>query len=392
MRAGIVVLRTLILCLVFFGIAVTSGFTQESIIIGAVQTTNGPLGAFGREINAGLNDALMIANSEGGVNGKKIKYEVADGNYDPKEDQILFENVFSKYHPMVMFGNSTELSKNIAPEISKRLKILYSGATFSTEIAQAAVYPSMFVPGPTYGDQMAIVLKYIAKQKPGAKVAFFHSDTEFGRDSIKFGKLMCQKLKLQPVTEQVASIKGGDVSSQVEALNKANPDYVIVHGFLVAPVPDLIKQCRDIGMKCSFIGTFWGATELLLEKLGPLAEGYLAVNPYSYWSMDEPMLAKIREYTAANYPDVKYRPIYYMQGFLTGLIFVETMKRADKARELNYDGLVKALHSLKDFDTGGLTPPLTIKNNRFPVARVWKANVEKRAFEPLSDWMTFYEY
>jgi hypothetical protein len=58
-----------------------------------------------------------------------------------------------------------------------------------------------------------------------------------------------------------------------------------------------------------------GATELLLEKLDPLAEGYLAVNPYSYWSMDEPMLAKIREYTAANYPDVKYRPIYYMQGF-----------------------------------------------------------------------------
>ncbi len=50
---------------------------------------------------------------------------------------------------------------------------------------------------------------------------------------------MCQKLKLQPVTEQVASIKGGDVSSQVEELNKANPDYVIVHGFLVAPVPAL---------------------------------------------------------------------------------------------------------------------------------------------------------
>ena len=36
------------------------------------------------------------------------------------------------------------------------------------------------------------------------------------------------------------------------------------------------------------------------------------------------------------------------------------------AGELNAEGLTKVLKSLKDFDTGGLTPPLTIKENRFP--------------------------
>ncbi len=364
---------------------------QDGIVVGAVQTTIGPLGPFGREINAGLNDALMMANGEGGINGKKIKYVMAEGNYEPKQDQTLFEKLISENRPLLMFGNSTELSKSVASDITKRYKVLYSGATFSTELANSAMHPSMFVPGPTYGDQMGILLKYIAKERPRARVAFFRSATEFGNESIKFAKVTCDKLRLNVVGEEIASIRGGEVSAQVQSLNKVNPDYVIVHGFLVAPVPEFIKQCREVGMKCKFVGTFWGATELILEKLGPLAEGYLAVNPYSYWWMDnEPMIRKIRAYTTEHYPDVKQRPVYYMQGFLTGMIFVDSLRKADKAGQLNYDGLVTALQAMKDFDTGGLTAPLTIKNNRFPVARVWKANVEKGRFEPESDWIKFY--
>ncbi len=102
------------------------------------------------------------------------------------------------------------------------------------------------------------------------------------------------------------------------------------------------------------------------------------------------MIKKIRAYTAANYPDVKARPLFYMQGFLSGLVFVETLRKADKAGKRDYQGMVEALQSLKDFDTGGLTAPLTIKNNRFPIGRIWRANAEKGIFEPESDWIRFY--
>ena len=180
-----------------------------------------------------------------------------------------------------------------------------------------------------------------------------------------------------------------DVTSQVLDLKRKNPDYVIFQGFVVDPVQTVIKQARDFGMKCKFMGTFWGASKMIIENLGPLAEGYMAVNPYMYWwNEDVPMIKKIREYTQKKYPNVKDRDNSYMQGFMTGLIFVECLKRADKAGELNGEGLVKALNSLKDFDSGGLSAPYTIKNNKFPVARVWKANIEKKIFEPASDWMT----
>jgi branched-chain amino acid transport system substrate-binding protein len=361
----------------------------DTIKVGAVQPITGRFAFAGENINAGLKDALMMANEAGGINGKKIEYIMEDGQYDTKVAIAAFKRIMSRDNPLIMYGESTGLGKAMAPEIKDRYKVLYSSTSFSGELADAAKNPFMFVPGPTYGDMFGILLKFIAKEKPKAKVAFFYSDTEFGKDPIPFGREMCKKLGLELVAEEVAQVGAVDVTSQVLDLKRKNPDYVIFQGFVLSPVAAVIKQCRDFGMKCKFMGTFWGTTKMLLDKLGPLAEGYMGVNPYNFWWMEDvPMIKKIKEYTKKTYPGVKFRPNSYMQGFTTGLIFVECLKRADKAGQLNGEGLVKALQSIKDLDTGGLTAPLTVQNNKFPVAKIWKANTAKKIFEPASDWIT----
>jgi branched-chain amino acid transport system substrate-binding protein len=362
---------------------------QGEIKIGAVQPITGRFAFAGVNINAGLEDALMMANEEGGINGKKIKYIMEDGQYQLDVAIAAFKRIMSRDNPLIMYGESTGLGKAMAPEIKDRFKILYSSTSFSSELADAANNPYIFVPGPTYSDMFGVLLNYIAKEKPGAKVAFFYSDTEFGKDPIPYARELCKKLKLDLVAEEVAPVGAVDVTSQVLDLKRKNPDFVIFQGYVMAPVATVIKQCRDFGMKCQFMGTFWGASKMLIDNLGPLAEGYLAVNPYMYWwNEDVPMIKKIRAYSQKVHPDVKYRDNSYMQAFMTGLIFIECLKRADKAGQLNGEGLVKALASIKDFDSGGLSAPFTIKNNKFPVARVWKVNVEKKIFEPVSDWMT----
>ncbi len=361
----------------------------DTIKVGAVQPITGRFAFAGENINAGLKDALMMANEAGGINGKKIEYIMEDGQYDTKVAIAAFKRIMSRDNPLIMYGESTGLGKAMAPEIKDRYKVLYSSTSFSGELADTAKNPFMFVPGPTYGDMFGILLKFIAKEKPKAKVAFFYSDTEFGKDPIPFGREMCKKLGLELVAEEVAQVGAVDVTSQVLDLKRKGPDYVIFQGFVLSPVAAVIKQSRDFGMKCKFMGTFWGTTKMLLDKLGPLAEGYMGVNPYNFWWMDDvPMIKKIKEYTKKTYPGVKFRPNSYMQGFTTGLIFVECLKRADKAGQLNGEGLVKALQSIKDLDTGGLTAPLTVNNNKFPVAKIWKANTTKKIFEPASDWIT----
>ena len=194
-------------------------------------------------------------------------------------------------------------------------------------------------------------------------------------------------MKLDLVSEEVAKMGAVDVSAQVQSLKGKDQDYVMFQGLVGGePIPTVIKQCRKLGMKCQFMGTFWDCHETLLSKLGPDGDGFLGVSPYCYWYMDDvPMIRKIKEYNAIHHPEVTYRPAAYMQGFVTGMIFVEVLRRADKAQALNFEGMVKALHWLRDFDSGGLTAPLTIRRNRFPVGRIWRA--KNGMFEPASGWI-----
>jgi len=363
-------------------------FAEDVVKVGAVQPITGRFAFAGVQINAGLEDALMMANEEGGINGKKIEYIMEDGTYSVDKAVAAFKRIMARDNPVIMYGESTGMGKAVAPEIKERYKVLYSSTSFSSELANVAENPYVFVPGPTYSDMFGILLKYIAKEKPGANVAFFYSDTEFGRDPIPYGREMCKKLGLNLVAEEVAKVGGVDVASQVLDLKRKKAEYVIFQGFVLSPVSTVIKQARDYGLKVKFMGTHWGTHKMLLDKMGPLAEGYLGVMPYAFYYQDDiPMIKKIRAWNKKHHPKVEYRPTSYMQGFLTGLIFVECLKRADKAGDLTGDGLVKALQSIKDFDVGGLMAPITVVDNKIPMGRVYKANVSKKIFEPITGWI-----
>jgi branched-chain amino acid transport system substrate-binding protein len=384
--------KSLILILVFaIGMISLVGFecfAEDVVKVGAVQPITGRFAFAGVQINAGLEDALMMANEEGGINGKKIEYIMEDGTYSVDKAVAAFKRIMARDNPVIMYGESTGMGKAVAPEIKDRYKVLYSSTSFSSELANVAENPYVFVPGPTYSDMFGILLKYIAKEKPGANVAFFYSDTEFGRDPVPYGREMCKKLGLNLVAEEVAKVGGVDVASQVLDLKRKKAEYVIFQGFVLSPVSTVIKQARDYGLKVKFMGTHWGTHKMLLDKMGPLAEGYLGVMPYAFYYQDDiPMIKKIRAWNKKHHPKVEYRPTSYMQGFLTGLIFVECLKRADKAGDLTGDGLVKALQSIKDFDVGGLMAPITMVDNKIPMGRVYKANVSKKIFEPITDWI-----
>jgi branched-chain amino acid transport system substrate-binding protein len=381
------------LCLMLLHSSAPAGAGAEEVIkIGAVMPLTGVFGFAGGDAAAAIDDAFTLANEEGGINGKKIKWIVEDGKYNPEVSIPAFRRIMEQEKPLVMFGESTTLSKAVAHDINDN-QILYGSTSFSGELAQSRLNPLTYVAGPTYGDQFAILLKYIAKEKPGAKVVFFCSDSEFGKDPLKYGRMMCDKLRLKLVEEMIVPLGVKEITPYIDNLQIKDPDFVIFQGFLFDPLPAVIQKCRERGMKTTFMGTFWCATRMILDRLGPLAEGYTVVNPYMYWWNDDvPMIKKIRAYTAKKYPDVQYRDNFYMQGFMNALIAVDCLRRADRAGELNGPGLVKALRTMVDFDSGGLCATATMRNNRLPVGRVWKANVEKKIYEPVSDWIRLDKY
>ncbi len=365
---------------------------DEEIRIGACQPITGRFAFAGGQLNAGLGDYIAWANEQGIVKGKKLVYIFEDTGYDTEKAVATFKKMMAQHNPAVMYGESTGQGKAIAPELNGRYKVLYGSTSFSSELADPKNHPYSFVSGPTYSDQFGILLEYIAKhpKKGKPKVAFVYSDTEFGKDPIAWAKKRAAELGIEVAAEVIAKVGAVDVTTEVLALKKAQPDYVIFQGYVLAPIPEVIRAARDHGLETTFMSTFWSMDKSIIDKLGPDAEGYMGVNPYAYYWDDAPGIVAMRKFNEKNHPaDAKYRPNSYIQGWFTGMVFVEAIRRVVEAKKpVNGDNLIAAVASIKDWDTGGVSARVTFAGNKAAVGRVYKANVQKGIFEPVSDWIT----
>jgi branched-chain amino acid transport system substrate-binding protein len=379
---------SVILCVGVLGVGEI--FAEQNPTICGVHPFTGRFAFAGIHGADAMEDAIGMANEAGGINGKKIEYYWADGEYKNDVGIAAFKRLYAQHKPHCMWGQSTGMTKALAPEIKDRYKVLYSAYTFAEIAADPEKNPYMFLPGPTYAEMFGVLLKYIAEKKPGANIAFFYSDTEFGREPIPAGREMCKEMGLNLVAEEISKVGGVDITTQILDMKRKKVDYCIFHGFVTTPIQTVIKQAKDYGLKCEFMGTFWSTEKHLLDQLGAMAGEYTGVTAYSYYYQDEyPMIQKIRAWTEKHHPDTKdYRSQAYMQVFMGTTLLIEAMKRAEEMGEINGDNLAKAIANLKNFDVGGLMPPVTMVDNSIPVGRIVRGNPKTLKFDPISDWIT----
>ncbi|MFC4620990.1 ABC transporter substrate-binding protein [Comamonas nitrativorans] len=357
----------------------------DEVVIGGSIPMTGVFAFAGVGINAGIEDYVKIVNGAGGIAGRKVRYVPEDTGYKVDVSVAAFKKITSQNKVNLYYGDSTGFSKTINPELERNGNILMAGASFASELNDPQKYPNQFLVGPDYTEMFGILLKHIAKEKPGAKVAFVYSDSEFGRDPIEKSEAAAKALGLSVPIKIMTPAGSVDVSTEVIKLRRARPDYTIFHGYILAPIPEFITQGKQQGMTSQWMGTFWTMDNSTVMKMGPDGDGFMGVMPFRYYYDTEPapMLEKIR----AMRPE--YQSVPYMQGFVAAMLFLESAKRCLEAKKpLTGANMKAALNSLKDFDTGGVIGvPITITGNSIPVGRVYKADMKAQKMLPASDWI-----
>lgn len=360
--------------------------SKEDIVIGGSIPMSGVFAFAGVGIHAGMGDYVKMLNEAGGIAGRQVRYVPEDTGYKVDVSVAAFKKITSQNTVNLYYGDSTGFSKTINPELNRAGNILMTGASFATEINDPEKFPAQFLVGPDYTEMFGILLNYIAKEKPGAKVAFVYSDTEFGRDPIDESRTVAKGLGLEVAAEIMTPPGSVDVSTEVLKLRRANPDFTIFHGYVLAPIPEFISQGKQMGLKSRYMGTFWTMDNSTVMKMGEDADGFMGVMPFRYYYDEEgksPMLEKIR----ALRPE--YQSTAYMQGFLAAMLLTEAAKRTlDGGKELTTSNMKTSLQSIKDFDTGGIIGvPVSIKGNSLPVGRIYRADYAQKKMVPASDWI-----
>ena len=373
------------------GVAVPLFADEGEIVWGGAIPLTGIYAQAGELGSQGMGAYIAYLNATGGINGRSVRLASHDSGSLPEQSLAVFKQIMAEEEDVVVFyGDSTGFALLSAPEVNERYQVLMGGSSLATVLADPVKFPYQFLAGPTYAEMVGMLLVYIAEQggKEGAapRVALFYSNLEFGRDPIPAAKERAAELGIEIVAEIETQPAGIDVAPEVLKLRQARPDYVIFHGYVTTVWPEVMVQAVQSGVDALFMGTFWAMEPLIIRQLGPLADRYMGVFPYRYyWEQEDSATLRLM----AQVTKAEYLPIYALQGWFSGMIFTEVIKRTLAAgMELTGDNLKATLDGIEDWDTGGLIGvPVSFKNNSIPVGRIYQGNSATGRMDPVSDWI-----
>src|SRR5271157_1594898 len=89
---------------------------QEELTYASVLPLTGPFGGGGTEGAAGQRDSVALINQEGGINGKKLKYVVEDGQYKLDVAMAAFQKIMAGENPLIFAAESAPMAKELGPD------------------------------------------------------------------------------------------------------------------------------------------------------------------------------------------------------------------------------------------------------------------------------------
>jgi len=364
------------------------GVTDTSIRIGGPMLITGPIAVLGTAAADGLNIYWKWVYDQGGVHGRKVECLVEDDGYDATRAVAVARKLIDRDKVFGLLTTSgTPQTLQLMPILEQEKIPSLSGIIPSFPGVMKHL-PTMFTFGMPYGDQTILVIDYIVNdlKKPKAKIAFLYQDDAYGKEVKRGMDLAFKKYGLKVVAEE--SYKRGAIDFSTQALNlkKANPDFVIL-ATVIRETPAFIKEADKLGWNPVCFGTSAICDEKIFELLGEKAKNLYVVNYIARAWEDVPGMKQVREVYKKYRPDIQDIQHYHILGYLNSQIFHEGLKRA--GAQLTREKWVKAMESIQNFDTAGLTGLVSFAANMHSSncpGRIFKADVSKNRWIPVTDY------
>jgi branched-chain amino acid transport system substrate-binding protein len=372
---------------VVFSILLISSFSfAKTVKIGVIVDESGPTADVGKPYGQGIKDCVKWFNDNGGLNGDKIVLKYIDYGYKVPQAISAYKK-FKREKVVAIHGWGTGDTEALIKFIKKD-KVPYFSASYSDHLTNPKKAPYNFIVGATYNDQATVALKYIKDNGKDKTVAFIYNDSGFGRAPFfPHGENMAKKLGVKVVDTEIVGLKALEATSQLLNMKKANPEYALIQQTYMA-ASTILKDSKKLGLRTKYIGFNWTFGKKLYELVGDTANGYMGTSAFSFWDQNNVEGIKfIKEINKKYHPEVTYRKVNYVQGFSSMYVLLSGLKMANK----NYKGehLKKVYESMRNFDTKGLTAPVTFtKDSHKGVSAMKIYQIKDGKIVPMTDYIS----
>lgn len=318
------------------------GITDTTIQLGSCLPLTGPVSDRGNKVREGASLYFNSINSHGGIDGRKILFDVYDDRYDPEKAEAAFEeNLKGKVFAGTCFVGSAPITKYIKlADITKTPMVGFCNGV-------PVVYehhPRQFSLRSSYLEEMDVAVDELWKRGVRRFAVIYQSDV-FGlaiRDALS--KALARH-NTAAVSEASFQRLTGKIDSPYKSIKDSNPQAVVIGA--AVQIPLILKKRADDKWNALFWTTSVGTDYLI--KAGTLSDGVIATEVIPAMDAKVPAIAHLQKLRA----EAKSQgPLTAsaIEGFINALVVVEGLKRA--GHDLSRTKFVQALESIDNKDIG----------------------------------------
>ncbi|MBI3286163.1 MAG: ABC transporter substrate-binding protein [Burkholderiales bacterium] len=324
-----------------------AGAQSNEIVIGQSTALTGILAELGTAHTAGAKAYFDYVNSQGGVNGRKLRFVVLDDAYDVARSVANARQLIEKEKALVLFGMlGTQANTALLPLLEERAIVNFAPIT-GTEAVRTPLNRHIFNIRAGYGVETEKIIAHLSVRGI-SKVGVVYQNNAFGKEGLAGVEQAAHKYQLKLSAVVSLNNDSSDLEQAVGAMSAAELQAIIL---VTAgkPSSDFIKAYNQKTKGVQYFALSVLASQASVNALGKDGVGVIVsqVLPFPFSATT----GLVRDYQKImNKMGVKEYSYVGIEGFLDAKVLVEGLKRS--GRELSSDRLGAALESMgrADFD------------------------------------------
>ncbi len=337
--------------------ATTPGSSTENIKIGVIAPLTGATALQGEYLMNGFNFAVKHINADGGINGRNIELVVSDSTSLPEVGTTEFERLANDPSIVAVTGAyASGVTAAIAPlAIKYQVPFMVAHALSDLITSQG---PNDYVYRANCGDaesEMWWEQYFLWMEERGTPIktmATVFENSDYGFTSNDMLARVCKKLGIEVVVAEPVTTGTADLSSVINKLKGANPDFAYV-ALLDNEAVMFARQMKEYDCNVAYAGCGGGFMAVdYYDKVGDLSDYMLGI---SFWYPDV-LQAMGNEKALALAAEYEEEYGYGLQevavsAWTAMYVLADALQRADDAGSIDRESIAQALKTTDLIDS-----------------------------------------
>jgi ABC-type branched-subunit amino acid transport system substrate-binding protein len=360
--------------------AADPGVTPTSVLLGATAPLSGDASSYAA-IARGMDAYLRHQNARGGVADRQIGLRLLDDAHDPAQTEQATRTLVEQDRVFAIvgaFGTEQNLATRdyLKSEGVPQLFVASGATAFG---ADADEYPGTIGFQPSYQAEGAVYGRYLARTRPGARVAVLFQGDTLGQDMLAGLRRGLARSKARVVAAQ-STAAGADLAPQLAKLKASGADVLALFATR-SPAAQALVALGKLGWKPKLTilaaasagaGVVSQAGEGAQAKLpnGAISLAFVKDPTDPRWRNDATM--KLYRSVMKRYaPGLNANDVLHVHGMAIAWTTVELLRRT--GRNLTREGVIEASWALSMPKNPFLLPGIAIrtgKSDHYPVEQM----------------------